>query len=280
MNEFVASHRNLVISTLYLVCALLFCGYTVFYLDRQQTIADLRKINTYLNDERSILEKHFAALTKEQQGTTVAIRSLSGFLNRINDISKKNDIIIRKLLPDPQDHIKFTIEILVDYYKFLHFAADLESLDTTITNLQVHPYSMGEMDKDNRYKSLPQHVITFSMTPRNDAEPITGERLAALEKMVDQKEKRNPFQRFAFDAKQRMVNTSVDLTWIYRLTGTGRDQVGQYATIDRKDYYEGYLLDGKKIEKIQADRVLLTEDTANGKQSFVLKFRATATDKQ
>ncbi|CAK0755918.1 conserved hypothetical protein [Gammaproteobacteria bacterium] len=280
MNEFMRIHRVLVVSTLYVVASLLFFGYTVIYLNRQVTIADLKQINTYLTAEHAALEKRLAVLTKNQKEGSVAIHSISGFLNRINTIARKNDIIIRKLVPDSQDHIKFTIEILVDYYKFLHFAGDLESLDITISDLQVHPYSMGEMDKDNKYKSLPQHVITFTLTPRNDAEPLTGERLAALDRMIEQKEKRNPFQRFAFDAKQRVVNTSVDLTWIYRLTGTGKDQNGFYATIDHKDYYEGHTLDGKKIDKIQPDRVLLVEETANGKQNYVLKFRTVTTDKK
>ncbi|CAK0774151.1 conserved hypothetical protein [Gammaproteobacteria bacterium] len=275
MNEFIKAHKILIISSVYFLISMLFFGYRALYLDRQLIIADLQKINSYLRNEYNDLEEQYAVLTKDDNSSGFVIHSISDFLRHFNDIAKKNDIIIRKLTPDPQDRIKFSIEILVDYYKFLHFSSDMESLDVTITNLQVHPYSMGELDKDNKYKSLPQHVISFTITPRNDGKPLASERLVALKKMVELKDKRNPFQRFAFDAKQRIVNPSVDLTWIYRLTGIGKDQKGPYATIDRSDYYVGDMLDGnKKIDKVLADRVNLVEETPNGKQSYVMKFRS------
>ncbi len=139
---------------------------------------------------------------------------------------------------------------------------------------------MGELDKDNKPKSLPQHVISFTISPRNNAEPLSNDRLRALKDQVAQQNKRNPFQRFAFDSKLKSVSQSIDLTWIFTMTGMGKDPNGTYATIDHRDYYENGTFDKTKhIDSIAGDRVNMSEDTPNGKQTYVLKYRPAATAK-
>ena len=117
------------------------------------------------------------------------------------------------------------------------------------------------------------------ITPRDNAKPLSYERLENLKAAVANKGKRNPFQRFAFDTKERKVNPNIDLTWIYRLSSIGKDNIkGHYATIDKIDYYKDDKLGNKQITEIQADRVILSEDTQNGKQNYIIKFRTVPTN--
>ena len=91
------------------------------------------------------------------------------------------------------------------------FSQLLERRDVIIHDIQVRPYDAG--------RTPPVHAISFSLTPRNDAEPMTGERLNRLKEMVDAPDKRNPFQRFV--SVGQVVRKEIDLTWIYKLSGIG-----------------------------------------------------------
>lgn len=204
-------------------------------------------------------------LEKKAQATPYHIVSLPEFLSRINVISKKTNVIIHELVPDKDHKIRFNLRIIEDYYKFVKFLSTLESLNVSIHDIEVHPYDLS--------KSPPLHVITFALTPREDAKPLSNDRLTSLMQRVEMKDRRNPFQRFAYNAKQNLISAEIDLTWVYKLSGIGKIGNTRYATIENKDYSAGDILEGMKLVDVQADRVLLKKKTANGIEKYQLKFR-------
>lgn len=268
MQEAFERHRRLILSTLYALTGILVAGYSFMVWPRQAAVAQIQAAHNLMATENKAIEDQ---LNREKAGrqesgkTADAIRSLPAFLERINDIARKTNVIIHKLTPDPTNKLRFTIQIVEDYFKFVRFSSILESLDVSIHDIQVHPYDLG--------KTPPLHAITFSLTPRADAEPLSGSRLSELEKKVAAKERRDPFQRYAYVSKGVQIRSEIDLTWIHRLTGIGRLGDKRYATIDSQDYEIGHELNKMKVVAIDADRVRLEKTTDDGLTKYQLKFR-------
>ena len=268
MEAFFQQYRNFLLSVLYVTAALLVAGYVTMYSARS---ADIGKViaanNVYAAENKAlhdILNKKKESLKQDGGGQT-AINSLPAFLERINNIAKQTEVIIRKLTPDKTSKYRFTLEIIDDYFKFIKFSSMLESLNVSIHDIQVHPYDMS--------KTPPLHAISFSLTPRADAEPLSSSRLDDLWVKVDMMNKRNPFQRFAYNKNQQKILQEIDLTWVNKLSGIGKVGDNRYATIDGKDYNIDDKVDGMKIIGIDADRVFLTKETPNGIEKYQLKFR-------
>lgn len=269
MEEFIERYQQLVLSTMWLAAGILFAGYTSWYQPMEVMIADLRvakgRVQTEQNQLKERKKQLESRLTADDKEQAKGINSLPEFLRRINSLAKQNDVIIRKLTVDENDRFKFNIEILIDYLTFLNFASKLEALDVNIHDMQVHPYNQGV--------TPPIHLIQFAITPRNDARPLAGDRISSLLARVNKKDKRNPFQRFAYDKTAPKVKPEIDLTWVHKLSGIGMDKGSRYATIDRVDNVIGDKINGKKINRIDKDRVYLIKKGKNGEQKFVLKFR-------
>ena len=266
MDEFIRKNLSLVLSTLYLVAALIVLGYSVLYTGRQADIADLRMATTYLNDENTRLEEELKTQEKEGEELEEGIRSIPVFLSAINKLADDTDVIIDRLEPDNKDKLKFNIQIKADYFTFLRFASSLENLDVTILDMQVRPYDYRERDKP------PKHLISFAITPKNDAEELTSERLSKLKEMVKEPDKRNPFQRFAYTEETGVI-TDIDLTWVHKLTGISSFGSTSYATIDGIDYTVGDAMGGMEITEVRSTRVHLSRKTEDGTQTYLLMFR-------
>lgn len=265
LNAFFEDHRRFVLSTLFLTVALLFAGYMILYVPRQVWIGHLNAGIAKYQAENKKMQSEFDARKRssEQESNPNQIKSLPDFLSRINKVANETGVIIQKLTPDEGKRLRFTIQIIDTYFKFIRFSSILESLNVRIHDIQVHPY--------NLVKNPPQHVITFSLTPRNDAQELSGERLSDLKRRVAEKDQRNPFQRFvSFDRK---VEAIIDLTWVYRLTGIGRIGQRRFATIDSKDYSVDEEMAGMKITHVDTDRVRLEKVGPNGIEKYQLKFR-------
>jgi hypothetical protein len=260
LEEFLRHHRILVISSVYLVACLLVAGYAFFYRNLAVGIQDLRIVTSRLEKEnkrlKEIVERQ-AKRKEEKKGIT----SMPDFLARINGLANAHKVIIRKLSPDNENKFKFNIEMMADYETILKFTADLESLDTILNDLQIRPYNSTAVP--------PIHFVTFSLTPRGNADPLQSERLAALRGLVEKTGKRNPFQRHAPGEQ------AIELTWLHKLSGVGRDHDGRIANIDRHDYREGDMLDDKTVTKIEDDRVFFEKKGQRGSptQRYVLKTR-------
>jgi hypothetical protein len=263
MDAFIRQHLSLVLSTLYLLIGFCAAGYVGLYLPAVASRADLLKAKAYFAKENASLKKNKNSYIKLNDKTKKRGNSIPNFLRRINKLANDHKVIIRKLVPDKKDNLKFTIEMFGNYYLFTEFAGSLEGLNVTVHDLEVRPYDAT--------KSPPVHFIKFSITPRNDAEPLTMARIDTLSALTRQKNKRNPFQRFA----ARTGRSCVDQTWVHTLSGIGTINNKKVATIDSVDYSVGEMVQtlGMKIVSIDASRVEFVKEASTGKECHILKFR-------
>ncbi len=258
-------YKPLILSTVYMLVGLYAAVYSIFISRYDAYTSDLLVAQKVISDDKESLqevlrkreEKEKAAKEKGKKDVK-GINYLPEFLNKVNKIASNNKVIIRTLTPDAENKFRFTLTFLTDYYTFLRFTAELESLDIIVGDLQVHPY--------DRNKTPPIHAISFSLIPRNDAKDLGGERLDKMKAWVAKKNKRDPFQRFAFDPNRKKDSIPlIDLTWIHKLGGIGENNGRKYATIDRANYFIGSSFKGKKkITEIGAAVVYLEETTDNG----------------
>ena len=267
MEAFIQRYSKLLGSVLYLVVGLLLAGYSVFYTATESSLENAKAAFSLYREENQQIKELLAIRnkTKDDVQQEASIRSLPEFLTRINEVAKKTEIIIRKLMPkEKSDKLIFEMEIVEDYYRFLRFTALLESLNVIIHDIQVRPYDSS--------KTPPVHAISFSLTPRNDAEPLAGERIEKMNQEVAQENKRNPFQRFAL-SKTGNVKAEIDLTWIYKLSGIGSVGGQRIATIEGRDYTVGGAFEGMEILNIDPSGILMIKKTPNGETKYVMKFR-------
>lgn len=278
MEQFLQDNRSLVVSTLFMVMGLMAAGYSIFYTRTEAMIADIQVATSNIQGKTQAIQGRIAeiqALNAAQSKEDVveeirgSIKYPPNFLFRINEIAHNNDVIIRSLEPTTIGGLKFNMEVITDYFTFIRFTSQLESLDIVLDDLRVEHF-------DER-KTPPLHFITFSLIPRNDAEPLSSKRIEMLKQWVAQRDRRNPFQRFAFDPNRAKARPVVDLTPLYKLSGIGRTPDGQrYATINNANYHEGDALDGRIITKIEPSHILLEKDGKEGIDKFILKFRRSA----
>lgn len=274
MDAFVRKYQSLVLSVVYMLVGVTLFGYSAVYSTRQVASADADALRAFIEQENKTLKAEEEAQKKKEAGDKPAdgaISSLPDFLAHINLISHKTAVIITELTPNREGGLKFDLKIQTDYFTFLRFAAELEALNVSINDLQVRPYDPS--------KTPPVHAIAFSITPRGNAEPLADERITALKQQVAAQDKRNPFQRFAFNAKTRQVTPEIELTWIYKLTGIGRVGDKRTATINSRDYSADDVLDGMLVTQVESDRVMLSKRTADGTERYVLRFRPAAPKK-
>ena len=279
MDRFIRENSRLILSTLFVIGSIMFAGYNILYTQNEARIKGIREINTLLVSEQKTLTQLVARAKQSSQikgdkGQVVPVTDVTVFLKKINTIAHVNDVIIRKLSPDREKENSFKIEFIDDYYTFLRFVSMLEAMDILLGDIHVRPYDMGKVP--------PLHFITFSVVPRRDVKELQGQRLEELKKRVAEKNRRNPFQRFAFSNKKEF-RPRIDLTWMYKLTAIGTSKGEKYATIDHHTYQVGDWLDGekgKKITSIATDRLYLQQKGEEGLREFVLKFRGTFKDKK
>jgi len=266
MDAFIRKYRGFVLSSLYLVIALLALGYATLISPREIAQESAGNLARILSGEIASLRKEQQAQEEVKKKPSVGIRSLPAFLEHINNTARETDIIIRELIPGKDGDLKFVLKVTSDYFKFLKLAAKLEKLNLTINDLQVRPYKMTA--------TPPEHVIEFSLTPRGDAEPLSSDRFSKLDDLVSSESKRNPFQRFAFNAETKAVSRDIDLTWIYHMTSIGKSAGREVATIDNSDYFiGGKLKQGHIITAITGDEVRLEQKTDNGVETSFIRYR-------
>ena len=263
MDAFVRNNLSLVLSTLYLLVCCAVAAYATLYIPKAAAIADLRIANRLVITENTELQKWLKSQKKVDEKIQARINSIPAFLQNINALANTTKVIIRKLVPDSHNKLKFYLEMFADYYTFLRFISQLESLNVTIHDLEVRPY--------NDTKTPPVHLIKFTITPTDDAAPMSSSRLRLLARQVSQKNKRNPFQRYA--ARTGPAKACIDQTWVYKLTGIGTINGKPIATIGSVDYREGDAVDDMTIRRIKGDRVELRKKTENGTECHILKFR-------
>jgi hypothetical protein len=275
--DYYHQYRNVLGALLFLALGVVVAVQAFHLGPRQVMTADLARLKQILDLENRTLadlKKAEDAEASTSSDDDRGIKSLPAFLKHINRISQDTNVIIRELVPSTASSatsggaLKFKLSITTDYLTFLRFAAKLESLNVGINDLQVRPYDPT--------KTPVEHAIAFSITPRDDAKPLESARIDTIQEKVSAKNKRNPFQRFAYNKSEPKPSPWIDLTWIHRLSGIGRIGGERIATIDSRDYAVGDPLDNMSITEIRNDRVMLKKESADGEQIFVLGFRKKA----
>lgn len=269
MEQFFAKNKTFVLSLVFMTAGITLFGWSNFVTTSRLATEDARLISSTLAADEARLNSQLEEIERRKaeagQSASAGITSLPAFLERINEIAQTTRVIIDELMPSKDEQLKFSIKIRADYFTYLRFAAKLESLNVSIHDLQVRPF-------DPRV-TPPIHAIEFSITPRNDAAPLGGERLARMRDQVEEKNKRNPFQRFAFNEANKEVLKQIELTWIHKLTGIGMSGGKRTATINGKDYAVDDELDGMKVTAIETDRLVLKKTTPDGVTEYLLKRR-------
>lgn len=274
IGEFYHQYRNVIGSLVYLAVGCLVAIYAIHIAPRGVMKADLEQLKQTLELENrtlAALKKAEEAKKSPSDANEQGIKSLPSFLKHINRISQDTKVIIRELVPSTTSRsgtrgaLKFKLSITTDYLTFLRFAAQLESLNVGINDLQVRPYDPT--------KDPVEHAIAFSITPRDDAKPVPSQRITTIQEKVAAKNKRNPFQRFAYNKSEPKPSPWIDLTWIHRLSGIGRIGGERIATVDSRDYMVGDKLNDMFVTEIRNDRVMLGKESKDGEQIYVLGFR-------
>jgi hypothetical protein len=247
MDAFVRNNMSLVLSTVYLLVCCTIAAYATVYIPKASAVSDLKIANRLAATENRTLQTWLKSQKKSDATIEARINSIPAFLHNINTLAKATNVIIRKLAPDDRNKLKFYLEMFSDYYTFVKFTSRLESLNVTIHDLEVRPY--------DDTKIPPVHLIKFTITPTDDAAPMSNTRLAILASQANQKNKRNPFQRFS--ARPRPTKKCIDQTWVYKLTGIHTINNQAVATINSIDYKVGDKIADKTIRSIKAGRVEL-----------------------
>ena len=211
MDAFVRNNLSLVLSTVYLLVCCAIAAYATIYIPKASAVADLKIATKLARAENLTLQKWIKSQRKAEEKIEARINSIPAFLQNINTLANSTNVIIRKLAPDDRNKLQFYLEMFSDYYTFVKFTSRLESLNVTIHDLEVRPY--------NDTKTPPIHLIKFTITPTDDAAPMSSVRLQTLANQVNQKNKRNPFQRYA--ARTGPAKACIDQTWVFKLSGIG-----------------------------------------------------------
>ncbi len=127
MDAFIRNNQALILSTLYLAFSLLVLGYAMGYSVLKVETADLVIAKGHLSAETINLRKKVTGLAVKNKKVVAAIDSMPAFLEHINSLAQLHKVIIRELVPDTQDKLKYRIEIWVDYPTFLRFTASMEN---------------------------------------------------------------------------------------------------------------------------------------------------------
>jgi hypothetical protein len=275
MDAFIRKYSRFLSSLMFLMMSLWALGYSVVLSRLDAGTSAATAFAHVFETENGVMNAEARKFQVTTQGAAQGIRSIPRFLMHLNRIANDTTVIIRELTPSRDAALKYEINIIADYWTFLRFAARLEALNVSINDLEVRPY--------NPTKTPPEHAISFSITPRNDAEELSGQRLETLAQQVASLDKRNPFQRFAYNSVDKKVDEYIELSWtgLYRLVGFAQLGEKKIATISkrengrdyRREFSVGEELDGMTITEVKADRVVLTMKTANGLAKYVLKSR-------
>jgi len=252
-----------IISSIVLVASAVFLFFSVYYTPMskyKEAIKDME--SSYVS--KIIKLKQEKQLNEENQELNVEKLSvIPGLLKRINDTCKAPKIIIRELQPDSTNPFKFELKFISSYFDFLKVLSEFEKLNIAIDDISIYPF---KIDKNN-----PKHFITLNIRAIGSGEKIDSTLVTFLDKELAKKNKRNPFQRFAKLGEN--IQRIIDLTWIHKLSGIGRVNGENMATINHQQYFKGDIFSGYKIISISSNGVRLKKNTSNGNEIYVINFR-------
>ena len=154
------------------------------------------------------------------------------------------------------DNYTYTLTVSAPFYRLVNFLYRIEQFNLAIQNMTIQPTSTHNNSINLTLK------ITGNEMSKNNLEILD-----AFQKKYA-KTTRDPFQKDTSAQETAGPSDVIDLTWEFKLTGTGFDKA-KYAHIDRKNYYEGDIFKRMRIVGIHKDRV----DLELGSQKYFIGFR-------
>lgn len=250
------------LSIFVLILSTIFLFNHIYYnplLEYNKTIKFLS--NKYKKDELDF----YTQLHKSdiQDISEIQLNTIPKLLTRINNTCKAPGIIIRTLKPHSNNPFSFELQFISNYFDFLQVLSEFEKLNININKIDIKPY---EIDQNNA-----KHIITIDIEAIDGGEQLSLTEVSFLEKELNRKRKRDPFQRFAKVGKT--IKRVVDLTWMHKLSGIGKVNGKYVATIDHRIYYKNSKFKNMKVTDISAKSVYMTKNTKNGIVYYILNFR-------
>jgi hypothetical protein len=231
-----------------------------------KTIDTLSK--TYTKDELKLYgQVNEAKDKKKTQDTT--LDTIPALLMRINNTAIAPKVIIRTLKPNLDNPFRFELKFIASYFDFINVLGEFEKLNITINKIDIKPYEISQQQQ--------KHIITLDISAIDGGEVLSKKNIEFLNKELQKKHKRDPFQRFA--KVGIVIDRTVDLTWIHKLSGIGKINGEYVATINRKPYRVGEMFKNLKITNIHSSGILLENKTNNGINKYILNFRIKNTKK-
>ncbi|MEA2018208.1 MAG: hypothetical protein U9N59_07150 [Campylobacterota bacterium] len=252
-----------IVSSVVLLASALFLFSNVYYLPMTEYKDAIKKMKSSYVKTATKLKQEKILREEKKEDKVEKLSVIPGLLKRINDTCKAPKIIIRELQPDDANPFKFELKFVSGYFDFLKVLSEFEKLNIAIDDIAIYPF---EIDKNN-----PKHFITLNIRAIGSGEKIDAKLMQFLDEELAKKDKRNPFQRFAKLGKN--IQRIIDLTWIHKLSGIGRVNGENMATINHQQYFKGDIFNGYMITSIGSDGVKLKKITSNGNEVYIINFR-------
>ena len=264
-----------IMSFLVLLLAAILFFYVAFYRPAEQNRRYINSLTQKADDERkALLDANLAKIkeSKIQQGQEKQkeqekqkdikpekelIVGVPTFLQTINkEITSSGTELndVKKV-----DNHTYTLSVTAPFHRLVNFLYRIERFNLAIENMSISPIS-----PHNNRINLTLKIIEHEMSNNNRQVINTFEQKYA-------QTTRDPFQKDTSAQETTGPSDVIDLTWEFKLTGTGFDKA-KYAHIERKNYHEGDIFKGMRIVGIHKDRVELE----SGSQKYIIGFRKRA----
>lgn len=246
---------------------------SAFVIVRGDIAASAHAAAALLSEEATQMRAEARELDKARKAASEAspLTSVPAFIDRIGVLAAAHGAEVASVQPVRDDDSLFQIGMDAGYRQLLSFIAALEGLDVEVAGFE---FAQEEVDA-----GAPRLAASISIRPRNDAQRLSVPRLAAVREAIAAEAARDPFQALIAGAGEGGVDR-LDLSTAYKLTGIATLQPSgdRIATIDLLDYVTGDVLDGRRIVRVDADRVLLDGGAGDGGEKYVIRFRERDSD--
>lgn len=251
-----------IITSVLAFLAILGVGYAWYYQPLQSDVNTLNSSYSRINKEIREMNAKLEKTKDESEKASSAIRTIPGFLTRINTIANETDVYLDTVEPVKGNRLQYDISFAAKYFVFIRFLLGLEALNVVIDDISINPF---EGPRDD-----PTQAVNFKITLLGQGEQIDDKKLDQIRKKVAATGNRNPFR---MGLPGEGLTDTIDLTSRWKLTAFGRGPP-PFVYINGKRYSEGDEIGRKKITVILINsRVELEEKKFNGIQKYILKTR-------
>ncbi|MFC1814961.1 hypothetical protein ACFL0M_03250 [Thermodesulfobacteriota bacterium] len=251
-----------IITSVLAILALLGVGYVWYYQPLQSDINTLSSSYSRINKEIRRINVKLEEAKEESKKASSAIKTIPGFLTRINKIANETNVYLDTVEPVTGNRFQYDISFAAKYFVFIRFLLGLETLNVVIDDISINPF---EGPRDD-----PTQAVNFKITLLGQGEQVDDIKLDQLRKKVAATGNRNPFR---MGLPGEGLTDVIDLTPRWKLSAFGSGPP-PFVYINGNRYYKGTSIGPKKITAIFINsHVELEEKKFNGIQKYILKTR-------